>query len=140
MFQYIKHSLTLVLQGEVDSKEVSTAYIEAYPDADLAGDYMCAKSTSGYWVCLRSGKFSWPLSWGVQKQGSTAQHTQEAEIVSFATVLRSDVIPIQELFAMCLGRPITVIAHEDNNASLDPAELFSGVHDSRDESVNGARH
>jgi hypothetical protein len=118
MFQYIKHSLDLVLTGEVDSALADQAVIACFPDADLAGDYMCAKSSSGEFIGLQTGSHMWPLTWGIQKQGSSAQHTQEAETVSMASCLRADLIPIQKLFSVALGRPIRATVGEDNSASI----------------------
>ena len=50
LFQYIAFSLDDLLVGEVDSTYANAAVIVCWPDADLAGDYMCAKSRSGCFI------------------------------------------------------------------------------------------
>ena len=49
---------------------------------------------------------------------STAAHTQEAEIVSAATSLRAELIPLQQLLQLLLGRPVNAVIHEDNEACI----------------------
>ncbi|XP_060675774.1 secreted RxLR effector protein 161-like [Ziziphus jujuba] len=51
-----------------------------YVDSDWAGSMQDSKSTSGYLFSLGSGPFSWSL----QKQGSVAQSTAEAEYITAA--------------------------------------------------------
>jgi len=120
MFSYIKHALAqeLSFPGEVCCDELDSFMLDGYPDADLAGDQFTTKSSSGYFLALTSKSCSFPLSWGVVKQGSTSQHTQEAEIVSFAYFLRGDLIPVQKLLSICLGSPVNARLHEDNNATI----------------------
>ena len=70
------------------------------PDADLNGNMETSKSTSGLWVELVSadGLRTWPLAWRSKRQCSTASSTQEAETISMATGLKSEGLPMQDLF------------------------------------------
>ena len=93
--------------------------ILAWPDADLNGDYLDTKSTSGFFVEVigKNGR-GMPLSWGSRKQGSTSQHTAEAEMVSLMACLRSEAIPLQFLLQTILKTPINLEPCEDNAAAI----------------------
>ena len=106
--QYVAHAAGLELVGELASEDLQTAVFVMSPDADLAGDLETTKSTSGLWLEIRSedGKRCWPLSWRPKRQGSTASSTCEAEMISLATALKANVLPMMELLEHSLGRPI----------------------------------
>ena len=59
-----------------------------------------------------------PLTWAAQQQGGTAKHTQDAEVVSMAEGMVKDALPIQELLARMLRRPVKLICREDNEAAI----------------------
>ena len=108
MFCYIYHHADMELFGVISPSEVDTCEIVMSPDADLNGDMETTKSTSGLWVELRSadGLRSWPLAWRSMRQGSTAFTTPEAETISMATGLKSEGLPMQDLFSAALGRTV----------------------------------
>ena len=68
-----------------------------------------------------------PILWSCRKQDGTAQHTQDAGMVSVAKWSRDDAIALQELFPLILGMPIVIRIMEDNAAMITccPKGLFS---------------
>jgi hypothetical protein len=62
-----------------------------------------------------------PLHWAARKQGGTAKHTQDAEIVSMASGMAEDGIPIQDLLARILRKPVRLLCREDNEAAITAA-------------------
>ena len=122
--QYTRQAADLELVSELSSGDLQTAVLAMSPDADLAGDLEPARSTSGLWLEFRSedGKRCWPLSWRSKRQGSTASSTCEAEMISLATALKAEVLPMMELLEHALGRPIRLRCLEDNTQCLQAAE------------------
>jgi hypothetical protein len=59
-----------------------------------------------------------PLDWGAKKQGCTAVHTAEAEVVSLATCVRNALIPMQILLQRILREPVDCEVMEDNAAAI----------------------
>ena len=106
------------------SDDLQTAVLVMSPDADLAGDLETSKSTSGLWLELQSadGKRCWPLAWRSKRQGSTASSTCEAEMISLATALKAEVLPMMELLEHALGRKIRLRCLEDNTQCIQAAE------------------
>ena len=127
MYCYIHTNLHLKLRGMLSTEDFGTIKIMASPDADLAGDYMDTKSTSGFFIQVASSidpTRHMPLSWGSRKQGCTAQHTGEAETVALATCLRHEAIPLQHLLEEILRTPIDIQLCEDNAATI--ASILKG--------------
>lgn len=119
VYCYLNNSLSMKLTGSLAISDLGHIQLNAWPDSDLNGDYLDTKSTSGYFVELAGDKGRGiPLSWGSRKQGSTAQHTAEAEIVSLAACLRNEAIPLQHLLQAILRIPVDLNLHEDNAAAL----------------------
>ncbi|MCP4901810.1 MAG: hypothetical protein GY906_33010, partial [bacterium] len=56
--------------------------------------------------------------WGAKKQGCTAVHTAEAEVVSLATCARNALIPMQILLQRILREPLDCEVMEDNAAAI----------------------
>ena len=131
LMQYVSHAADLELVSQLSSEDLQTAVLVMSPDADLAGDLETTKSTSGLWLELRSedGRRCWPLSWRCKRQGSTASSTCEAEMISLATALKAEVLPMMELLEHALGRPVKLRCLEDNTQCLQAAE--TGTHFSR---------
>ena len=130
LMQYTQHAADLELVGQLSSEDLQTAVLVMSPDADLAGDLETTKSTSGLWLELRSedGTRCWPLSWRSKRQGSTASSTCEAEMISLATALKAEVLPMMELLEQALGRPVQLRCLEDNTQCLQAAETgYSAV-------------
>ena len=94
------------------------------PDADPAGDLESCKRTSDLWLELRSvdDRRCWPLAWRSKWQGSTASSTCEAEMISLATALKAEVLPIMELLEQALCRPVWLRCLEKNTQSFQAAE------------------
>ena len=119
LMSYVKGASDVFLKGRLNYQDADSLVIHAWPDADLAGDEMTTKSTSGFFLELAGpGGRGIPVSWGSKRQGCTATHTAEAEIVSLASCLKSEVIPTQMLIEHILGRPVPAIIFEDNAAAI----------------------
>eukprot|EP01068_Selenidium_serpulae_P000061 Selendium_serpulae@DN10103_c0_g1_i1.p2 len=58
--------------------------VETWSDADLAGDEISLRSTSGWLIAVKSGNNSFPVSWGCKLQTATSRSTGEAEVVAIA--------------------------------------------------------
>ena len=126
---YIKNTAVTILISHLDTEDLHTASFRIWPDADLAGDAAeDCQSSGGYWVELASqcGARSWALHWSYSKQGFTAGHTQEAEIVAMYDALRNDGLPIAMLLEFLFGRLIVVEVPEDNAAAIVAAEAGYG--------------
>ena len=94
-------------------------YIEAWPDADLAGDPSTSRSTSGWYVdIVTDDGFRFPVSWGSKRQTSTSSHTCEAETIALSTCLRQHALPIQLLLKQLIGGTIELKVFEDNSATI----------------------
>jgi hypothetical protein len=93
------------------------------PDADLNGDLMHTKSTGGCWIEAQGldGR-CFPLAYGSRRQGGTSLHTPESEMVSLATFLCNEALPLQHLWQCLLGRPVDLIVYEDNEACITIAK------------------
>ena len=50
IYQYLHGALNVKLTGCLSTADKETAVLRAWPDADLNGDYMTAKNTSGYFL------------------------------------------------------------------------------------------
>jgi hypothetical protein len=119
VYCYLDHSLDVKLRGSLSTADIDSLKLVAWPDADLNGDAQDTKSTSGYYLELigNHGR-GMPLAWGAKKQGSTAVHTAEAEVVSMSTCVRNEAIPMQMLLEMIFRRPIDCEVREDNAAAI----------------------
>ena len=107
------------MKGSLSTGDVNKVVLIAWPDADLAGDFMSAKSTRGFFLEVRGAEGrSCPISWGSKKQGCTAQHTAEAETISLATCLRSELLPAQFLLQKLIRKPVNAMLMEDNGATI----------------------
>ena len=123
VYSYLKEASNLTLKGYLSTEDLSNVEIVAWPDADLCGDFMSTKSTSGFFMEVRgmNGR-GMPVSWGSKKQGCTAQHTAEAEVVSMASCMRSELLPAQFLLQKLLRRAVNTKVMEDNNACITSVE------------------
>ena len=119
VYCYLHGALHMKLTGCLSTSDIAELKILAWPDADLNGDYLDTKSTSGFFIEMvgKEGR-GMPLSWGSRKQGSTSQHTAEAEMVSLAACLRNEAIPLQHLVQSILKKPIDLELCEDNAATV----------------------
>ena len=119
VYSYLCGALDMTLTGSLAKSDKSKVRLTAWPDADLNGCHLTTKSTSGFFLELAGADGrGLPLSWGSKKQGATALHTAEAEMVSLASCLRSEAIPMQTLLQHFLRRPIDLDVMEDNAATI----------------------
>ena len=82
--------------------------ILVFADASFAGDVKDSKSTSGMFMVL-AGPNTWcPLSWMCKKQTAVSHSSAEAEIISLEAAMRSEALPVMELWdtAMDVFHPI----------------------------------
>lgn len=88
--------------------------LQAFCDADYAGDLDDRKSRSGFVLTLNGG----PIAWGSRKQGCTAASTTEAEYVA-AHLATQEIIWLRQLLSD-LGRkqPEPTILRSDNQAAI----------------------
>ena len=123
MFSYILHHADMELFGTFKTTDFDTCEIWMSPDADLNGDMGTSKSTSGLLVELVSadGLRIWPLAWRSKRQGSTSSSTPEAETISISTGLKSEGLPMQDLFSAALGRTVHLRCLEDNTTAISAA-------------------
>ena len=122
LMQYTQHAADLELVNELSSEDIQTAVLVMSTDADLAGDPESPKSKSGLWLELRSAddKRCWPLAWRSKRHGSTASSTCEAEVISLATSLKAEVLPMMERLEQALCRPVRFRCLEDNSVFRQP--------------------
>ena len=123
LFCYALHFADLELVSTLNASDLATAVLVVYPDADLAGEHVTSKSTSGCWIELASlcRTRTWPLCWTHKKQTFTASSTCEAETVSMSTALKKEAIPLQFFLEICLGRVVKIIVEEDNTQAIAAA-------------------
>ena len=81
-------------------------HLALYADADSAGE-RDAKSTSGGFFVLKGPNTHFPLAWLSKRQTSVSRSTTEAEVV-----------PSLTLWERLLGRPVGLVLHEDNQATI----------------------
>jgi hypothetical protein len=111
------------MRGKPD--EIDQIAVIGYPDADLANDPATMKSTSGH-VCAVQGPVTFiPQEWGAKGQNVTARHTAEAELSSLDRMTFVSAIPMALLWGRILGRPLRVVAREDNDACV--ASVRKGI-------------
>ena len=114
---YLHHSSHVTLKGSVS--QVDTAcQLEVYTDADFASCPLSSKSTSGIFVVAKTGDCVFPLHWVSRKQSSTARSTAEAETISLATAMFSEVENLQGHLAEILGFEIPVHYMQDNSTVI----------------------
>uniref|UniRef100_A0A8D8ZJ24 Copia protein n=1 Tax=Cacopsylla melanoneura TaxID=428564 RepID=A0A8D8ZJ24_9HEMI len=112
VLRYLQGTVDLSLEFPVDKNpEID---LEAYADADWAGDTATRKSTSGYIIKL----FGCLVLWQSRRQSSVSLSTAEAEYIS-ASEACSDIIwtvYILNDLGIDVKKPITL--HEDNQAAI----------------------
>ena len=120
--------MALTLQNSSRRADREAAELHVWPDADdadLAGDELSTRSTSGYFLEVAGGEGrTSPIAWSSKKQPATASSTGTAESQSLAEVLscnlavQGEALPTQHLMELILGRPVRVVCHEDNEATI----------------------
>ena len=92
-------------------------HLALYADADYAGE-RDAKPTSGGFLVLKGPNTHFPLAWLSKRQTSVSRSTTEAEVVSLTFSLYQEALPSLTLWECLLGRPIELVLHEDNQATI----------------------
>ena len=113
---YLIQSTDQLLTGSLSMKP-EELFVEAYCDADFAGEIDDMYSTSGGWIQLtdESGRF-FPLAWLSKKQTAVSRSTTEAEVVALSYVLFEEAIDLAELYSQVLGRRVMLKLREDSEA------------------------
>ena len=88
-----------------------------YADADYAGE-RDAKSTSGGFLVLKGPNTHVPLAWLSKRQTSVSRSTTEVKVVSLTFSLYQEGLPSLTLWECLLGRPVELVLHEDNQATI----------------------
>ena len=117
LIQYLQYSLDyrLTASCQDDPKDLR---LELYVDADFGGDSGDVKSTSGGFLTLKGPNTFFPLAWISKRQTSTSRSTTESEVVSLAHSLYQEGIPALQLWEKLLQRPVDLVIHEDNQATI----------------------
>ena len=109
-----------VPKGTLSPEDLLTFVILSYSDADLNGNSETSKSVSGWWVelfCAITGH-TFPLSWGLSQQTSTASATAESETIAFSHAARREALPIQMLLQGALNSPVQIVCMIDNMQTI----------------------
>ncbi|CAE7259976.1 unnamed protein product [Symbiodinium sp. CCMP2592] len=108
-----KLSLTCKIADSMDDLRLGL-----YTDADHSSEIEHAKSTSGSLLVLEGPNSWWPLSWASKKQTATSRSTTEAEIISLASGLFGEAMPMQELAELVFKREVDLYCYQDNSAVI----------------------
>jgi hypothetical protein len=139
---YIESAGDLELFAKFSPSDLDELVLQAFTDADWAGNPDSTKSTSGLWIRLfnPSSGNSWQISWNSRAQSHSASCTAEAEVVAFAaglsgdlvydpdvvismsTSVRQEALPIQLLFEVLLGRRLPLQVFVDNTQCISAVE------------------
>lgn len=96
------------------SRNGNSLTLEAYCDADYAGDLETRRSTTGYVIFYGGG----PISWCSKRQPIVALSTTEAEYISAADCCK-EVIYHKYLIEELTGNEIKINLHIDNQSSIN---------------------
>jgi hypothetical protein len=120
LFSYLQNSKATLLIGTIDKRDFGSLRIEAYPDADLAGNFATSKSTSGGFLALTgpNGTFM-PLEWFSKRQTATSHSTSEAEMIAMSKMLRESLVPQMGLWCVLQNNvPVPGVLFEDNQSTI----------------------
>ncbi|CAE7808317.1 GIP [Symbiodinium sp. CCMP2592] len=98
--------------------------LRVYTDADFAACPYTSRSTSGIVVHIGTGQHAFPVMWQSRKQTSVARSTPEAEMISMASAMFSEVINLQTFLQSAFKSTVPIIFYQDNETVL--AILKSG--------------
>jgi len=114
---YLYSSPHFRLEGHIGDP-LDQLYLMLFVDADFCGEKEDTKSTSGSYLVLKGPNSFFPLWWSSKRQTSTSRSTTEAEVVSLASALFSEGLPMMSLWDMLTGRKILLKVEEDNQATI----------------------
>lgn len=89
--------------------------MEAYADADWAGDKMDRKSTSGMPICIAGA----PVAWESRKQKSVAMSSSEEEYIALSECTKEVIWLRQLLQELCWSRKGPSVIKEDNLGAIE---------------------
>ena len=92
--------------------------LRVYTDADFAACPYTSRSTSGIVVHIGTGQHAFPVMWQSRKQTSVARSTPEAEMISMASALFSEVINLQTFLQSVSKGTVPIIFFQDNETVL----------------------
>ena len=110
------HSTTRYRLVGVIKDNPQDLHLALYADGDYAGE-RDAKSTFGGFL-LKGPNTHLPLAWLSKRQTSVSRSTTEAEVVSLMFSLYQEGLPSLTLWERLLGRPVELVLHEDNQATI----------------------
>lgn len=114
VLKYLKSSNNLALHFNRQGKPDDSVQLQAYSDADWAGDVESRRSTTGFVFTLCGSA----VTWRSKLQTSVALSTCEAEVVALSETAR-EAIWLHQLGQELGFLPNTpVVIHEDNQAAL----------------------
>ena len=97
---------------------LSQLHLRVFADADFAGDRCESRSTSGGVIALCGPNSYFPVHWLSRKQTSTSRSTTESEVVSLATILFGEGLPMLSLAETFMDRKCLLELMEDNEATI----------------------
>jgi len=118
---YMSSSAFYRLNGKVNDLPKDLKLL-LFVDADLCGNTLTSRSTSGRYLVLAGPDTWFPLMWVSKRQAATSRSTTEAEMVSLATALFAEAMPCMDLWEILLGRPMDLYILEDNEATIKVAK------------------
>ena len=92
--------------------------IACFADADFAGCPYTLRSTSGVYVKLVGPNTHFPFTGMSKKQTAVSHSTPEAEIIAAALAIRSEAMPLMDVFDVILNRSVALCFLEDNQAAM----------------------
>ncbi len=98
---------------------VKSVNVDAFSDADWAGDKSDRRSTTGYVVCVNGCV----VSWGVKKQSTVALSTAEAEYMAVSSTTQEILWVIQLLNEMMFTIDNSTIGEDNNKQRYQPSNI-----------------
>ena len=117
LLSYIQTTQHYRLVGWVGDK-LEDIQPHLFADADLAGDPLTQRSTSGAHLCLRGPHTSFPIAGLSQRQTCVSRSTPEAEMIALAKALATHGLPGMILWQYLLPHHPTLYFHEDNQPMI----------------------
>ena len=114
---YINSSLGYKLKGHIGDSSKGLK-LTLCSDADFAGCFDTAKSTSGVFTALTGPNSFFPLNAVSKAQSCVSRSTPEAEIVAADLAIRTEGLPALQLWDKVLERPTKLVCQVDNQATV----------------------
>lgn len=130
IMKYLVGSKTI---GIVYKKTVDENKIEAFCDADYAGDVDTRRSTTGYIIFYGGG----PISWSSRRQPIVAMSSTEAEYIAAADCCK-ELLYLKSLIEELTQKPVKAILNIDNQSAI--TLMKSGVVNKRSKHIDVRYH